>query len=133
MRKLNINIWKFHHQFCFLQQALTVTQIKGVRTLIDENMAKCNEEVGKVEQLRNEKLFEVGNLLHESVPISNDEVCEFNIFNVWTLICFGFLVLSWKPECISENVCQECRHWIVWWLCTEQSWQTFSYQGDYRH
>ena len=43
-------------------------------------MAKCNEEVGKVEQLRNEKLFEVGNLLHESVPISNDEVCKFNYF-----------------------------------------------------
>lgn len=54
-------------------EGLTVTQIKGVRTLIDENIAKCNEEVVKVEQLRNEKLFEVGNLLHESVPISNDE------------------------------------------------------------
>ncbi|KAJ7377076.1 Serine--tRNA ligase, cytoplasmic [Desmophyllum pertusum] len=54
-------------------EGLTVSQIKNVRTLIDGNIAKCNEEVAQVEQLRNEKLFEVGNLLHESVPISNDE------------------------------------------------------------
>lgn len=58
------------------KQGLTVSQIKNVRTLIDGNIAKCNEEVVKVEQLRNEKLFEVGNLLHESVPVSNDEVCS---------------------------------------------------------
>ena len=45
-----------------------------MRTLIDKNIAKCNEEVTKMEQLRDEKLFEVGNLLHESVPVSNDEV-----------------------------------------------------------
>ena len=56
-------------------QGLTVSQIKNVRTLIDRNIAECNEEVVNVEQLRNEKLFEVGNLLHESVPVSNDEVC----------------------------------------------------------
>ena len=29
-----------------------------------------------MEQERNEKLFEVGNLLHDSVPVSNDEVCD---------------------------------------------------------
>ena len=57
-----------------LFQGLTVTQIKSIRTLIDGNITKCNDEVLKVEQDRNEKLFEVGNLLHESVPISNDEV-----------------------------------------------------------
>ena len=51
-----------------------MSQIKNVRTLIDGNITKCNEEVVKVEHLRNEKLFEVGNLLHESVPVSNDEV-----------------------------------------------------------
>lgn len=51
-----------------------MTQIKSIRTLIDGNIMECNEEVLKVEQERNEKLFEVGNFLHESVPISNDEV-----------------------------------------------------------
>ena len=51
-----------------------MTQIKHIRTLIDGNIAKCHEEVIQVEQLRNERLFEVGNLLHESVPVSNDEV-----------------------------------------------------------
>ena len=66
-------MWKL---FFYSTQSLTVTQIKNVRTLIDANIAKCNEEVVNVEQLRNEKLFEVGNLLHESVPVSNDEVCN---------------------------------------------------------
>ena len=50
-----------------------------MRTLIDKNIAKCNEEVTKMEQLRDEKLFEVGNLLHESVPVSNDEVHICNV------------------------------------------------------
>ena len=58
------------------KQGLTVSQIKNLRTLIDGNIVKCNEEVVKVEQHRNEKLFEVGNLLHETVPVSNDEVCN---------------------------------------------------------
>lgn len=43
---------------------------------------KCNEEVLKVEQERNEKLFEVGNFLHESVPISNDEVWYDKVKNL---------------------------------------------------
>ena len=62
--------------FINFYQGLTVTQIKNIRTLIDGNIAKCNEEVIQVEQQRNEKLFEVGNFLHESVPVSNDEVCN---------------------------------------------------------
>lgn len=57
-----------------MSQKLTVTQIKKVRALIDKGITKCNEDVDKVEQMRNAKLFEVGNLLHEAVPISNDEV-----------------------------------------------------------
>lgn len=63
-------------------QGLTVTQIKSIRTLIDGNIMKCNEEVLQVEQERNEKLFEVGNFLHESVPISNDEE-ENKIMRTW--------------------------------------------------
>ncbi|XP_068703232.1 serine--tRNA ligase, cytoplasmic-like [Montipora foliosa] len=63
-------------------QGLTVTQIKSIRTLIDGNITKCNDEVLKVEQDRNEKLFEVGNLLHESVPISNDED-ENKVMRTW--------------------------------------------------
>ncbi|KXJ09409.1 Serine--tRNA ligase, cytoplasmic [Exaiptasia diaphana] len=54
-------------------QNLTVTQIKMVRGLVDEGMEKCNVEVVRLEKLRNDKLFEVGNWLHDSVHISNDE------------------------------------------------------------
>lgn len=58
----------------FLCQALTVTQIKKVRLLVDEAVEKSDSERIKLEAERFEYLREIGNLLHPSVPISNDEV-----------------------------------------------------------
>lgn len=60
--------------FHFLHQALTVTQIKKVRLLVDEAVEKSDGERMKLEAERFEYLREIGNLLHPSVPISNDEV-----------------------------------------------------------
>ncbi|CAI5646653.1 unnamed protein product [Oreochromis niloticus] len=53
--------------------ALTVTQIKKVRLLVDEAIEKTDSERVKLEAERFEYLREIGNLLHPSVPISNDE------------------------------------------------------------
>lgn len=58
----------------FPRQALTVTQIKKVRLLVDEAVEKTDRERTKLEAERFEYLREIGNLLHPSVPISNDEV-----------------------------------------------------------
>lgn len=58
----------------FLLQALTVTQIKKVRLLVDEAVEKSDKERLRLEAERFEYLREIGNLLHPSVPISNDEV-----------------------------------------------------------
>lgn len=58
----------------FLCQALTVTQIKKVRLLVDKAIEKTDSERMKLEAERFEYLREIGNLLHPSVPISNDEV-----------------------------------------------------------
>lgn len=55
-------------------QNLKVSQIKKVRLLIDEAILKCDAERVKLEAERFEHLREIGNLLHPSVPISNDEV-----------------------------------------------------------
>ena len=55
-------------------QNLKVSQIKKVRLLIDEAILKCDAERIKLEAERFENLREIGNLLHPSVPISNDEV-----------------------------------------------------------
>lgn len=55
-------------------QALQVSQIKKVRLLIDEAILKCDAERVRLEAERFESLREIGNLLHPSVPISNDEV-----------------------------------------------------------
>lgn len=54
-------------------KALTVTQIKRIRTLIDDAIQKNDENLKTTESERNSALREVGNHLHESVPVSNDE------------------------------------------------------------
>lgn len=63
-------------------KALTVTQIKRIRTLIDDAIQKNDESLKTIESERNSALKEVGNYLHESVPISDDEeenkVCLIN-------------------------------------------------------
>ncbi|XP_056638377.1 serine--tRNA ligase, cytoplasmic [Diorhabda sublineata] len=54
-------------------QTITVNQIKKVRTLIDEAIVKNEKELIKTEKERNDALREVGNHLHESVPVDDDE------------------------------------------------------------
>ncbi|NXD88555.1 SYSC protein, partial [Halcyon senegalensis] len=59
--------------------ALQVSQIKKVRLLIDEAILKCDAERLRLEAERFESLREIGNLLHPSVPISNDEVGAWGV------------------------------------------------------
>uniref|UniRef100_A0AAR2KB42 Serine--tRNA ligase, cytoplasmic n=1 Tax=Pygocentrus nattereri TaxID=42514 RepID=A0AAR2KB42_PYGNA len=62
---------------------LTVTQIKKVRVLVDEAIHKLDSERLKLEAERFEYLREIGNLLHPSVPISNDEDADNKIERTW--------------------------------------------------
>lgn len=52
---------------------LTVAQIKKVRAFIDEAIIENEKQLVQHESTRNSALREVGNWLHESVPVSNDE------------------------------------------------------------
>lgn len=52
---------------------LTIAQIKQIRTLIDDAIVENEKQLNKVETARNSALREVGNWLHDSVPVSNDE------------------------------------------------------------
>lgn len=52
---------------------LTVNQIKKVRVLIDEAIAKNEQALLAAEKTRSSALREVGNHLHESVPVNDDE------------------------------------------------------------
>ncbi|CAK1553044.1 unnamed protein product [Leptosia nina] len=52
---------------------LTVNQIKKVRVLIDEAITKNEQNLQTAEKLRSSALREVGNHLHESVPVDDDE------------------------------------------------------------
>ncbi|XP_050294885.1 serine--tRNA ligase, cytoplasmic isoform X2 [Anthonomus grandis grandis] len=54
-------------------QPLTVNQIKKVRTLIDEAIIKNDSDLLSTEKTRNNALKEIGNLLHDSVPVDDDE------------------------------------------------------------
>jgi len=75
-------------------KTLTITQIKRIRTLIDEAIQKNDESLKIIESERNSALREVGNHLHASVPVSNDEE-ENKVYNN----CFLLYVKSkqfWK-------------------------------------
>lgn len=52
---------------------LSVAQIKKVRVLIDAAVVDNERSLAEAERSRNTALREVGNHLHESVPVSNDE------------------------------------------------------------
>ncbi|XP_018328920.1 serine--tRNA ligase, cytoplasmic [Agrilus planipennis] len=54
-------------------QKLTVNQIKKVRTLIDDAIVQNESDLLMTEKERNAALREVGNHLHESVPVDDDE------------------------------------------------------------
>uniref|UniRef100_A0A6I8PS94 serine--tRNA ligase n=1 Tax=Xenopus tropicalis TaxID=8364 RepID=A0A6I8PS94_XENTR len=63
--------------------ALSVTQIKRLRVLIDEAIAATDTERIKLEAERFESLREIGNLLHPTVPISNDEDNDNKVERTW--------------------------------------------------
>ncbi len=58
-----------------LLQPVTVTQIKKVQSLIEEAATKTKAEIKECEEERYKHLVMIGNVLHPSVPISNNEVC----------------------------------------------------------
>uniref|UniRef100_A0A8C1ISE9 Serine--tRNA ligase, cytoplasmic n=1 Tax=Cyprinus carpio TaxID=7962 RepID=A0A8C1ISE9_CYPCA len=64
-------------------EPLTVTQIKKVRLLVDEAVQKTDSDRLKLEAERFEYLREIGNLLHPSVPISNDEDADNKVERTW--------------------------------------------------
>uniref|UniRef100_A0A8C7Y511 Serine--tRNA ligase, cytoplasmic n=1 Tax=Oryzias sinensis TaxID=183150 RepID=A0A8C7Y511_9TELE len=77
------NYLRFFYFVIFLLQALTVTQIKKVRLLVDEAVEKSDKDRLRLEAERFEYLREIGNLLHPSVPISNDEDADNKVERTW--------------------------------------------------
>ena len=52
-----------------------MTQIKKIQQLIEEANEKNATERKELEAVRSQHLVMIGNILHPSVPISNNEVC----------------------------------------------------------
>jgi seryl-tRNA synthetase len=57
-----------------LLSTLTIKQLKRVSLLIDLEIYVTNETLIKIENDRNSALHEIGNIVHQSVPISDNEV-----------------------------------------------------------
>ena len=65
-------------------QPLTVKQIKRIQSLIDAANEQCHVELKACEMERSQHLIQIGNILHPSVPISDNEVgqsCNFHARN----------------------------------------------------
>ncbi|XP_063811065.1 serine--tRNA ligase, cytoplasmic [Pseudophryne corroboree] len=62
---------------------LSVKQIKSLRILVDEKIGETEAERLRLENERFESLREIGNLLHPSVPISNDEDNDNTVERNW--------------------------------------------------
>ena len=57
-------------------EPLTVFQIKKFRSLVDEAMEKNKAELELHANERDNTLKEIANWVHDSVPVSNDEVSQ---------------------------------------------------------
>ena len=59
---------------------LSVNQIKKISSLLDKAIADTNRKLDETEKERNGALREMGNILHSSVPVSDNEVsCRHQI------------------------------------------------------
>lgn len=124
--------WTSH--LCVRHQALTVTQIKKVRLLVDEAAEKMDSERLKLEAERFEYLREIGNLLHPSVPISNDEVRRVNGKRNLKSVTWNRIYslelnrnipetevqLLWNCILFHPNICITCPVNQMWVLQTEK-------------
>lgn len=55
---------------------LTIKQIKCISLLIDREIETTNEKVIKIENARNSALYQIGNIVHHSVPVNDNEVIK---------------------------------------------------------
>lgn len=52
---------------------MTVTQIKSLKKIIDQQLIEKRVEIEFLEKERQSTLTQIGNIVHESVPVSDDE------------------------------------------------------------
>ncbi|VDK67910.1 unnamed protein product [Litomosoides sigmodontis] len=54
-------------------KSLNILQIKKLKNMIDEKLVEKKAEMENLEKKRQEKLIEIGNVIHASVPVSDNE------------------------------------------------------------
>lgn len=91
---------------------LTVAQLKKVRVLIDDAIQQNDADLQQTEKERNNALREIGNHLHDSVPVSNDEV------SIGLYAGNDYAGVSWI-------CCLEYSSFVVILICQVQKWHQF--------
>ena len=71
-----------------------MTQIKKIQSLIEEASDKTKAEIKECEVERYKHLVMIGNVLHPSVPISNDEVCSTCVWVSVSMSAYIFLFFN---------------------------------------
>ena len=85
-------------------QTLQIVQVKKLRVMVDEEISKCNLRIQVLEQDRLTNLREIGNILHDSVPVSNDEVSSVDMFSKlfsdsWKVVALPIFYCVSKTRC----------------------------------
>ncbi|KRZ26581.1 Serine--tRNA ligase, cytoplasmic, partial [Trichinella pseudospiralis] len=87
-------------------RALSVSQIKQLRLLIDHEMEKSDKLVENLEAVRFKALSQIGNLVHNSVPVSENEDDneivrtwgELNVRKKYSQVDLGIMVDGYDSE-----------------------------------
>ena len=67
---------------------LAIPQLRRLSSLIEDSIKWCNDERVQCETERSEAMFEIGNLLHDSVIVSADEVHQLGLLlSTVSIIC----------------------------------------------
>jgi seryl-tRNA synthetase len=76
-------------------EKLNIKQIKRLSRLLDTEVENTEEQLIKVEKDRNSTLHEIGNIVHESVPVSDNEVKRDtkNLFISMEIYLFRIIIL----------------------------------------
>ena len=80
-----------------------MTQIKKIQSLTEEASDKTKAEIKECEVERYKHLVMIGNVLHPSVPISNDEVCSTCVCGCLSLCLLIFFCVFQQPLGMSKG------------------------------
>lgn len=113
-------------------QGLPVAALRKLVLKINDCIKQCDEDRVRTESERNEALKEVANIVHESVPISNDEASlsfphlpKIPLFDCWVNACRQ--IISWWKHGVMSPLPRSTLTlisftWLMEWMLRKALW-----------